>query len=316
MSIPDYQTIMLPLLKYAEDGKEHTSRDPVASLTTHFGLSDAEQQDLLPSGGTVFADRVSWALSYLCMAGLLQRTRRGYFSITPRGMDVLASHPTRVDNRFLAQYPEFREALARIRRSTSPRPARSGPNGNATAAEAVEEAMQQRQTPSEQLEDAYETIRQNLAEELLQRIKACSSGFFERLVVDLLVKMGYGGSRKDAGEAVGRSGDEGIDGIIREDRLGLDVIYIQAKRWERTVGRPEVHQFVGALSGQHARKGIFITTSSFSREARDFVAGVETKIVLIDGRQLAELMIDYDVGITTTTTYQVKHIDSDYFADV
>ncbi|MGO8951643.1 MAG: restriction endonuclease [Ktedonobacterales bacterium] len=315
MAIPDYQTIMLPLLQYASDGEEHASRDPVNSLAVNFGLSEAEQRELVPSGKPMFADRVAWALSYLRQAGVLQSMRRGFFRITERGMSVLAAHPERVDNRLLGQFPEFREFLARNRRPTLTSPAETERTGNGTATVLVEEAVQQRQTPSELLEDAFQTIRQDLAQDLLERIKSCSPAFFERLVVELLVKMGYGGSRKDAGEAVGRSGDEGIDGIIKEDRLGLDIIYIQAKRWERTVGRPDVHQFAGALTGQHARKGIFITTSSFSKDAQQFVAGVDTKIVLIDGKQLAELMIDHDVGVTTTTSYQVKRVDSDYFME-
>lgn len=315
MAIPDYQTIMLPLLQYASDGKEHASRDPVAPLTAHFALSETEQRQLVPSGKPVFADRVGWALSYLRLAGLLQSTRRGFFRISERGMSVLAAHPTRVDNRLLAQYPEFREFLARNRRLAPPTLVQPERTGNASATALVEEAIQQRQTPSELLEDAFQSIRQDLALELLERIKACSPVFFERLVVELLVKMGYGGSRKDAGQAVGSSGDEGIDGIIKEDRLGLDIIYIQAKRWERTVGRPDVHQFAGALTGQHARKGIFITTSAFSKEAQQFVAGVDTKIVLIDGKQLAELMIDHDVGVATMTMYQVKRVDSDFFGE-
>jgi len=306
---------MLPLLQYASDGKEHASRDPVEQLAAYFALSEVEQRELVPSGNPKFAHRVAWALSYLRAARVLQSTRRGYFRITERGMSVLAAHPTRVDNRLLAQYPEFREFLVSSRRPTQVLPREAERNGNDAAAALVEEAVQQRQTPSELLEDAFQTIRQDLAQDLLERIKACSPDFFERLVVELLVKMGYGGSRKDAGEAVGRSGDEGIDGIIKEDRLGLDIIYIQAKRWERSVGRPDVHQFAGALTGQHARKGIFITTSSFSKEAQQFVAGVDSKIVLIDGKQLSELMIDHDVGVTTTTTYQVKRVDSDYFTE-
>ena len=316
MAIPDYQTIMLPLLQYASDGEEHASRDPVKQLAVHFGLSKAELREVVPSGTRpMVADRVAWALSYLRQAGVLQSSRRGFFRISERGMSVLATHPERVDNRLLAQFPEFREFLARNRRPALASPVETECNGNVAATELLEEAVQQRQTPSELLEDAFQTIRQDLAQELLDRIKVCSPAFFERLVVELLVKMGYGGSRKDAGEAVGRSGDEGIDGIIKEDRLGLDIIYIQAKRWERTVGRPDVHQFAGALTGQHARKGIFITTSSFSKDAQQFVAGVDTKIVLIDGKQLAELMIDHDVGVTTTTTYQVKRVDSDYFTE-
>lgn len=316
MAIPDYQTIMLPLLQFAADGKEHASRDPVEPLMAHFGLSAAEQRELLPSGGKpVFADRVGWALSYLRLAGLLQSTRRGFFRISERGMSILAEHPTRVDNRLLARYDEFREFLARNKRTIPGTPQELERNASTVATALVEEAAQQRQTPSELLEETFQAIRQDLAQDLLERITACSPAFFERLVVELLVKMGYGGSRKDAGEAVGRSGDEGIDGIIKEDRLGLDIIYIQAKRWERTVGRPDVHQFAGALTGQHARKGIFITTSSFSKDAQQFVAGVDTKIVLIDGKQLAELMIDHDVGVATSTTYRVKHVDSDYFTD-
>ena len=314
MSIPDYQTIMLPLLKYASDGKEHASRDPVEPLTAQFALTDSEQQEILQSGRPVFSDRVSWALSYLRLAGLLESTRRGFFQITARGVSVLSTNPVRVDNRFLAQFPEFRESLARNRRPSPATPVQGERNGSAAAA-TFEAAIQQQQTPSELLEDAFQAIRQDLVQELLERIKTCSPAFFERLVVELLVTMGYGGSRKDAGEAVGRSGDEGIDGIIKEDRLGLDIIYIQAKRWERAVGRPDIHQFAGALAGQRARKGIFITTSSFTREAREFVASIDTKIVLVDGRQLTELMIDHDVGVATVSVYQVKRADSDYFIE-
>jgi restriction system protein len=274
------------------------------------------RQQMKPSGGnTLFGDRVAWALSYMRQAALVESTRRGFFRITPRGLAVLQSHPDRVDNRVLAQFPEFQEFLRRKVKAHSTTVAGGRDEGMDAGAIVVESAIQERQTPSELLDDAYQTLRQELAQELLERIRSCTPGFFERLVVELLVKMGYGGSRKDAGEAIGRSGDEGIDGIIKEDRLGLDVIYIQAKRWEHTVGRPEIHQFHGALSGQHARKGIFITTSLFSREARDFVARVDTKIVLIDGTQLAELMIDANVGVATTSTYEVKRVDSDYFAE-
>lgn len=315
MSIPDYQTIMLPLLEYASDGNEHASREPIDSLAAHFSLSDAERREVLPNGKTVFVDRVSWALTYLRQAGLLQSTRRGFFKIAPRGVSVLAAKPLRIDNRYLAQFLEFREFLQRKGRASSATSPQLGPDTGGNSAATVETAIQQRQTPSELLEDAFQTIREDLVLELLDRIKACSPSFFERLVVELLVKMGYGGSRKDAGEAVGRSGDEGIDGIIKEDRLGLDIIYIQAKRWERTVGRPEIHQFAGALAGQRARKGIFITISSFSKDAREFVAGIDTKIVLVDGKQLAELMMDHNVGVATTSIYEVKRVDSDYFTE-
>ena len=170
-------------------------------------------------------------------------------------------------------------------------------------------------TPEESLQDAYLVLRKNLADDLLETVKKSPPEFFERLVVDLLVRMGYGGSRQEAGEAIGRSGDEGIDGIIKEDRLGLDIIYIQAKRWEGSIGRPEVQKFAGALQGQHARKGVFITTSKFSGEATEYAANIGTRVILIGGAQLAELMIDHGVGVTTEATYELKRIDSDYFPD-
>lgn len=312
MSIPGYQSIMLPLLQFASDGIEHASSEPVKLLASQFALTDDEQRKLLPTGTPVFVLRVGWALTYLRQAGLVESTRRGFFKITQRGLDVLAAKPQRLDSKFLAQYPEFREFMQRSRKAELPQPV----NDAHVTGEKVDEEIIENETPSELIEAAYQRLRVELAQTLLDRIKLSSPAFFERLIVELLIKMGYGGSRKDAGEAIGRSGDEGIDGIIREDRLGLDVIYLQAKRWTSgTVGRPEIQQFAGALSGQHARKGIYITTSSFTREARTFVASLDSKIILIDGEQLAEYMIDYDVGVATTSTYQIKHIDSDYFAE-
>jgi restriction system protein len=306
MPIPDFQKLMLPLLEFASDDQEHYSRDAVEMLAQQFNLTDAEREELLPSAtDRRFNNRVHWALTYLRQAGLLESTRRGYFQITTLGRQIVQQRPPRVDIKFLTQFPafvEFRE------------PGRRSPNGQ-TETIPLEPTPHER-TPEELLEFGYQAIRQALAAELLSRVKACSWSFFERLVVELLVKMGYGGSRKDAGEAVGRSGDEGIDGIIKEDRLGLDIIYIQAKKWEGVVGRPEIQKFVGALHGQRARKGIVITTSSFSRDAEEYVKGIESKIVLIDGQRLSELMIDHDVGVTAVSAYQVKRIDSDYFAEV
>jgi restriction system protein len=307
VAIPDYQTVMLPLLSYTSDQQEHSTREAIDSLATQFRLSDAEREELLPSGQqSVFDNRVNWAASYLRHAGLLERTRRGCFRITDRGDQLLRQNPQRIDVKLLAQYPEFNEFKAGSRKERT--------NGHQPV-EIVEPTTQQ-QTPEEMLEFGYQRIRQELAQELLSRIKTCSPSFFERLVVELLVKMGYGGSRKDAGEAVGRSGDEGIDGIIKEDRLGLDTIYIQAKRWQGTVGRPEIHRFAGALLGQRARKGIFISTSEFSRDARDYAGNIDSKIVLIDGEQLAQLMIDHDVGVARASLYEIKRIDSDYFSEV
>lgn len=314
MNIPDYQTIMLPLLTYASDGNEHASREPVDALAKHFNLSELELNELLSNGKPVFVDRVSWALTYLRQARLVESTRRGFFRITQRGITVCEQQPPRIDNHFLAQYAEFRDFLQRKGKSARDIHEQAERNGS-LARPAVDLALEQHETPNELLDGAFQAIRQNLAAELLERVKECSPTFFEQLVVELLVKMGYGGSRKDAGEAVGRSGDEGIDGIIKEDRLGLDIIYIQAKRWGNTVGRPDIHQFAGALAGKRARKGIFITTSTFSREAREYVAGVDTKIALIDGKELAELMLDHDIGVTPVTTYLVKRVDSDYFSE-
>jgi restriction system protein len=308
MGIPDFQTVMLPILKSVNDQQEHATRDVIDALAGEFRLSDEERMELLPSGQQrTFDNRVHWAISYLKQAGLLERPRRSVFHITERGLQVLSQSPARIDINFLSQYPEFREFRERSRR------VRNGhvtDNGHITDVE-----PDPQQTPEELLENGYQRIRLELAQELLSRIMGCSSSFFERLVVELLVKMGYGGSRKDAGEAIGRSGDEGIDGIIKEDRIGLDTIYIQAKRWQGTVGRPDIHRFAGALLGQRARKGIFITTSAFSRDAREYASSIDSKIVLIDGDQLAQLMIDFNVGVTSATVYEIKRIDSDYFSE-
>jgi len=304
MAIPDFQSLMLPLLKFAADGKEHAAREATDSLSQLFQLSDEEKEQLLPSGQqTIIGNRVYWALTHLKHAGILESTRRGYFKISQRGLGVLQRNPSRIDLRFLSQFPEYLE----FRRTT-----KKEKNG---VVEVESELLNQR-TPEELFEESYRSIRQELAQELLNQVKKASPGFFERLVVDLLVKMGYGGSREDAGEAIGKSGDEGIDGIIKEDRLGLDTIYIQAKKWDGGVGRPEIQKFVGALHGQRARKGIFITTSDFSSNAREYVSNIDSKVVLIDGKQLAEFMIDHNVGVSKVSAYEIKKIDSDYFLEV
>ena len=301
MTIPDYQSIMLPLLRLAADGTEHSIREATDTLADQFDLTQQERTELLPSGQQeVFYNRVGWARTYLKAAGLLKMTRRGYFKITDRGTEVLGQNPREITNEFLQRFPEYVEWKTRRK----------------TAADIVDEGADDRQTPEEEIEAAYLRIRKGLSAELLDAIKECSPAFFERLVIDLLVKMGYGGTRRDAGQAIGRSGDGGIDGIIKEDRLGLDAVYLQAKRWdENPVGRPEIQKFVGALQGQRARKGIFITTSSFSQPAQDYVGRIESKIVLIDGETLAQLMIDYGIGVTTTASYELKRVDSDYFAE-
>jgi restriction system protein len=301
MAIPDYQSIMLPLLKFAGDQNEHSLREAIERLADEFGLTDEERKELLPSGQqAAFDNRVGWARTYMKKAGLLKSTRRGYFQIAERGLDVLRQNPPGINAAFLRQFPEFVEFQM---------PQRS------KIYEPTEQEISDTHTPEEEIETAYQKVRQGLATELLQTIKSCSPTFFERLVVDLLVKMGYGGTRKDAGRAIGSSGDGGIDGIINEDRLGLDTVYIQAKRWESPVGRPEIQKFAGALQGQRAKKGIFITTASFTQAAYDYVSRIDSKIVLIDGDLLARLMIDYDIGVATTASYALKRIDSDYFTE-
>lgn len=301
MAIPDYQSIMLPLLKLAGDRADHSLREANDILAQEFQLTEDEKKELLPSGQQeVFFNRVGWARTYLKKSGLLDSTRRGYFKITDRGVAVLNKKPEKINVQFLEQFQEFKDFRALRHKKED---------------EEIETEEIAESTPEEALESAYQRLRDDLAIELLQQIKTSSPSLFEKLVVELLVKMGYGGSRHDAGKAIGKSGDEGIDGIIKEDRLGLDIIYIQAKRWDNTVGRPEVQKFAGALQGQRARKGIMITTSTFSQDAHEYVSRIDSKIVLIDGRRLAQLMIDNNLGVSPLAAYEIKRIDSDYFAE-
>jgi restriction system protein len=298
MPIPEFQEFMLPLLTMADDKQEHTLSESIDRMAQQFALSDEDQKELLPSGTqSRLYNRVVWAEIYLKKAILLEGTGRGKFRITTRGLDLLRTSPSSIDTPFLMRYPEFQE----FRR----------PQKAHVAELAIEEETGQ--TPEEILEASYQSFRQRLAQDILARVKECSPAFFEKLVVDLLVAMGYGGSRKDAGQAIGRSGDGGIDGIIKEDKLGLDIVYIQAKRWENVVGRPLVQAFAGSLDGYRARKGVMITTSYYSQDAIDYVNRIEKKIVLIDGEQLAQFMIDHDVSVTEVARYVVKRVDLDYF---
>jgi len=307
MAVPDYQSVMLPLLRFAaQKGNEITTSEAVEALAKELGLTEDDLKEMLPSGiQETFVNRVGWASTYMKKAGLLEATRRGFYKITDRGKDLLKKQPKTINVKLLKQYPEFLEfqKLKGTRRGEKV-PDSKGPSDLSKA------------TPSEALEAAYENLRDELSDELLARLKKISPAFFERIVVELLVKMGYGGSRADAGKAIGRSGDGGIDGIIKEDKLGLDVVYIQAKRWDdNAVGRPAVMQFAGALQAQRANKGIFITTTRFTDDARSYVSQIGSKIVLIDGEQLTSLMIEHDVGVSTVSLYPVKKVDSDYFEE-
>jgi restriction system protein len=303
MAIPDYQTVMLPLLTLAADGKEHQISEATNILADQFHLTGSERKELLPSGvQSVFRNRVGWARTFLKKAGLIQYPRRGHFEITKTGRAALGKHPSRIDVKFLQQFPEFAEFY---------------PSKN-TAGEVpdIGNSEEPSETPEELLASGYLKLRKQVESDLLSHVKSCTPDFFERLVVRLLTTIGYGGSLADAGKAIGKSGDGGVDGVIKEDKLGLDLLYIQAKRWDNTtVGRPEIQKFVGALYGRKAKKGIFITTSTFSKDARDYADGLDSKVILIDGAQLAELMFDYGVGVATVNSYVVKRIDEDFFED-
>ena len=302
MAIPDYQICMLPFLRFLSDQQEHALREAEDTLAKEFQLSPVERSELLPSGQQrVFTNRIAWARTYLKKAGLLEAPKRAVCKITERGLQALASNPVRIDAKYLEQWPEF-IAFRDITKLTSDAP------------QSIVFPLE-KTTPEEIIEVAHQGLREQLSQELLARILVCSPIFFEQLVVELLVKMGYGGSRRDAGERVGQTSDGGIDGIIKEDRLGLDTIFIQAKRWQSSVGRPEIQKFVGALQGQRARKGVFITTSHYTSEAIDYASRIDTKVVLIDGRQLSALMIDFDVGVSVSASYVIKRIDSDYFEE-
>lgn len=297
MAVPDFQSFFKPLLDLAADGKEHSVQEAREVIAKVMALPEADLKEPLPSGiQTKFENRVAWAKSYFIQAKVLESPRRSIFRITQRGMDLHKAGHKRIDIRILNQYPEFLE----FHKAKSPK---------------EEEQEPSKETPEELLQKSYESIRGDLAGQIVQRIATNTPKFFERLVVDLMVAMGYGGSRTDAGKSIGGTGDEGIDGIIKEDRLGLDLVYLQAKRWEGTVGRPDVQKFVGALHGKRAKKGVFITTGKFSDEAKNYVETIDPKVILIDGRMLAELMIDHGLGTTTTATFQVKRIDSDYFTE-
>jgi restriction system protein len=294
---------MLPLLEIASDRNIHEFRSVIDILIDKFNLTDEQKQELLPSGKQpIFENRTGWAKTHLKKAGLLNYPKRGCIEITERGISVLENKPEKIDMKFLKQFDEYNEFLNLTNQNKSD-------DGSANEIEI--------HTPEELIETAFQNIKRTLADEILEKIRNVTPTFFERLVVDLLVKMGYGGSIKDAGKAIGKTNDEGIDGTIKEDKLGLDIIYIQAKRWKEgnIVGRPEIQKFVGALAGQGAKKGIFITASSFSKEALEYSPKNETKIIMIDGIQLAELMIEYNVGVSNQQIYEIKKMDNDYFGE-
>lgn len=305
MAIPNYQTFMMPILKRCASGTDLTLRELREDMALEFSLTPDEQKILLPSGSsTILASRVGWAKTYLAKAGLLIQPSRGVVRITPRGREVLEQNPANFGTSYLKRFDDFQEFLGKSN------------SGEESATLAIaSDSSSPSNTPEEALESAHLEIREALASEILDKIKECSPTFFEHLVVDLMVAMGYGGSRRDAGARIGGSGDEGVDGIIKEDRLGLDVIYLQAKKWEGPISRPEIQKFVGALQGKHAKKGVFITTSKFTKEAITYAESIESRVVLIDGATLAQSMVDFNLGVATHAVYEVKRLDSDYFVE-
>lgn len=301
--IPTYEEIMLPLLKVLSDGRTYTFSEVVTILENYFELTETEKKELLPSGKyPLFRNRVGWSNTYLKKAQLIDSPKRAVLQISERGKEFLKSNPKNLDTETLLNYKEFRSfKLGEKKRE------------NNSTTDIKEAVIKQSSTPEEELEYAFVRLKKELAKELLDVVKSSSPSFFEQLVVDLLVGMGYGGSRKDAGEALGKSGDGGIDGIIKEDRLGLDTIYIQAKRWENNVPVKEIRDFAGALLSKKSKKGIFLTTSAFPKGAYDYVASIEPKIILIDGEKLTDYMIEFNIGVTTVNSFDIKSVDTDYF---
>jgi restriction system protein len=308
MAVPDFQSFMLPLLNELADGQEHDLKDLYQALALKLDLSEDDKDELLPSGKQrVYHSRIGWARTYLKKAGLLHTVKRARFIITEDGKNLLAIHPPVINKSMLEQYPSYMEFL-QLSKSNA-KESSSVPSSNLLVDEESE------LSPTEQISVSFKTIQSELVDELLDVIRVGSPKFFETLVVDLMLAMGYGGWSKDSGKATQYTADGGIDGIINEDPLGLETIYLQAKRFSEgnTVGRPDIQAFSGALDMQRARKGVFITTSRFSRDALDYVQRIEKKIVLIDGQQVAEMMIKYNLGVTVKDTYQIKNIDTDYF---
>ena len=312
MSIPTYEEVMLPLLEVIYDGGIYTNKECENKLSKVFELTDEELNERLSSGKKTFYDRLNWAKTYLKNAGLLETTeKRGMFKITQDGRKIVESKPNKIDSKYLKQYPKFIEYLERSNKKKIFAELEIDDNQ-------IKNDIKSIKTPFEELEESYIAIQDSLREELLDKLKQVDFSKFEEIVVDLIIRMGYGGSKTEAKTSLTKKGsDEGIDGIINEDRLGLDRIYVQAKRWkDNNVTRPEVQKFAGALDGQGAIKGIFITTSSFTKDAIEFSNNLyNKKIILIDGYKLSELMIEFNVGISTVDIYEIKRIDSDYFLD-
>lgn len=303
MTIPGYQEFMYPFLKILSDKKEHRLQELYVKLAKELNLSEEDAEKLLPSGNQkVLHNRIGWVRTYLSKAGLIDIVRRGVFQITSEGLEIINDPSVAsIDNRFLMKYKSFQRFK------------QTGKDSNQQESEPS--ITSEPRTPNEIIEHNYNAVKNEIKEELLNQIYKCSPVFFEKLVVELLVALGYGGSLTDAGTAIGRSGDGGIDGVIKEDILGLDMIYLQAKRWKDSVSRPEIQKFAGSLDGKKAKKGVFITTSVFTDGAKEYVKVIDKKIILIDGERLTDLMFNYNVGVSLENTFVIKRVDLDYFEE-
>lgn len=304
-----FTNFFIPVLKVLSDGKEWSKKDIYEPVAKILGITEEEKRERLASGSLKYQNRIAWSFLYLSKSGLIVKTKPAFVMITEEGRKLLKENPAKIDNNFLMErYPKYREWVSNYSQREQQKD-----DGKKEALEGLDNCRSV--TPEEEIDRACRDLRENLSDELLETVKRVDPSFFEELVIDLLLKMGYGGSRAEAGKAVGKTGDGGIDGIIDEDKLGLDKIYIQAKRWENTVGRPVVQAFVGSLAGNHSKKGIFITTSDFTKDAREYIEKIDSRISLVDGRKLVELMIDHGLGVSTSNTYEIKKIDRDYFPE-
>jgi restriction system protein len=300
MAVPIFHEFLLPILRFVSDGEPHRPADTLEYVVAQFPLTEDDLANRLANGRTRLMDRVLWAITYLRKSRLIESVSWGVFRITDRGRELLQEKPNTLSLRDLERYPEYLEFKGRGKKEE----------------DAVELELSPEDTPEEQLQSLFKTIRSTLEAELLESFKAATPMFFEKVVLNLLVSMGYGGSFEDAANTTRRSGDDGIDGVIKEDRLGLDLIHIQAKRWrDNVVGRPDIQNFAGSLEGQRGKKGVFITTSTFSHEAREYVSRIEKKIVLIDGAELARLCVDFGIGVVIQNTYSVRKLDTDFFIE-
>lgn len=307
MAVPDFQSFMLPLLKLLADDREHSLPEVRDILADEMGLGPDDRAEMIPSNRkTRLTDRVSWAKTYMQAAGLIEAPARGRFRITPEGHQLLAESPERINVALLRKrYESFRQYHSG---------GHSAPGRDVEPQTLLEINQMGSITPADAIDAAFRQHRAGLAEEVLAQVKTMSPEFFENTVVQLMIRLGYGGS-EGRGATLGRSGDGGVDGVIPEDKLGLDVVYVQAKRWEGVVGRPIVQAFVGSLEGFRARKGVLMTTSQFTADARAYVDNIEKRVVLVDGQMLASLMIDTGLGVNPEKTYTVSRIDTDFFTE-